>query len=118
MQSYDLICLGCGPAGEKAATQAAYFKRRVAVVEQQPTPGGAMVNTGTVPSKALRETALLCSGLRRRPLPGVDLSIKQGLSIPCFMAQRLLVEQQEHDRIEDSMDRHGIAVYHGRGRFV
>lgn len=116
MPSYDLICLGCGPTGEKAATQAAYFQRRVAIVEQQPTPGGAMVNTGTVPSKALRETALLCSGFRRRPLPGLDFSIKQGLSITSFMAQRHLVEQQEHDRIEDSMDRHGIDIVHPRGR--
>jgi NAD(P) transhydrogenase len=118
MAQYDLICLGCGPAGEKAATQAAYFKRRVAIVEHCSMPGGAMVNTGTVPSKALRETALLCSSFRRRPLPGLDFSIKQGLSIPCFMAQRLLVEQQEHDRIEASMDRHEIDVIHGHGRIV
>src|SRR5436190_22753830 len=43
---YDLICIGCGPAGEKAATQASYFGHRVAIVEQHATPGGAMVNTG------------------------------------------------------------------------
>ena len=54
MTTYDLICLGCGPAGEKAASQAAYYHRRVAVVERAPLPGGAMVNTGTIPSKALR----------------------------------------------------------------
>ena len=118
MKRYDLICIGCGPAGEKAATQAAYFGKRVAIVEQQAQPGGAMVNTGTVPSKALRETALLCSAFRRRPLPGVDVELDRGLSIARFMARRHLIEQQEHDRIESAMDRHGIDVHRGRGRLV
>lgn len=118
MQPYDLICLGCGPAGEKAATQAAYFGLRVAVVERNARPGGAMVNTGTVPSKALRETALLCSAFHRRPLPGTEFAIDHNVSVPKFMARRHLIEQQEHDRIEFSMDRHGIDVYRGRGRIV
>jgi len=118
MESYDLICIGCGPAGEKAATQAAYFNHRVAIVEQQATPGGAMVNTGTVPSKALRETSLLCSALNRRPMPGMQFSVDHSMSVARFMARRHLIEQQEHDRIEASMDRHGIDVFHGRGRVV
>ncbi|MHC4947040.1 MAG: Si-specific NAD(P)(+) transhydrogenase [Planctomycetota bacterium] len=115
---YDLICIGCGAAGEKAATQAAWYGHRVAVIDRQPRPGGAMVNTGTVPSKALRETALLCSALRRRPLPGVTASIDRGrgLSVPRFSARAQLVEQQEHDRIESSVDRHGIDIHHGRAR--
>ena len=62
MTTYDLICLGSGPAGEKAATQAAYYKFRAAIVECRARPGGATVNTGTIPSKTLRETALVCSG--------------------------------------------------------
>jgi NAD(P) transhydrogenase len=116
MQRYDLICIGCGPAGEKAATQAAYFGKRVAVVERAPRPGGAMINTGTVPSKALRETALLCSAFHRRPLPGVRFKLDHEGSVARFMARRHLVEQQEHDRIEASMDRHGIDVHRGDGR--
>jgi NAD(P) transhydrogenase len=118
MEKYDLICLGCGPAGEKAATQAAYFGKRVAIVEQNARPGGAMVNTGTIPSKALRETALLCSAFHRRPLPGMNFTINHDLSVSKFMARRYLIEHEEHDRIEQSFDRHGIAVHRGVGRLI
>jgi NAD(P) transhydrogenase len=117
MREYDLVCIGCGPAGEKAATQAAYFGHRVAVVERAPRPGGAMVNTGTIPSKALRETALICSSLRRRPIPGLSLETR-ALTMARLMARKNLVEIQEHDRIEASFDRHGIQVHRGVGRIV
>ena len=60
-RAYDLIVIGSGPAGEKAAAQAAYFGKHVALVERAPYLGGAGVNTGTVPSKTLRETALYYS---------------------------------------------------------
>ena len=53
-EQYDLVVIGSGPAGEKAAAQAAYFGKRVTVVERQPEPGGAGVHTGTLPSKTLR----------------------------------------------------------------
>ena len=117
-QDFDLICLGCGPAGEKAATQAAYFGHRVAVIELCAKPGGAMVNTGTLPSKTLRETALLCSAFNRRPLPGIDFNLEQNLSVAKFMARRHLLEMQEHDRIENSFDRQNITVLHGRGTLI
>ena len=68
MDRYDLIVIGSGPAGEKGAAQAAYFGKRVALVEREPHVGGAGINTGTVPSKTLRETALYFSGLRQRGL--------------------------------------------------
>lgn len=115
---FDLVCIGCGPAGEKAATQAAYFGHRVAIIEKEARPGGAMVNTGTVPSKALRETALLCSAFNRRPLPGMDFKLDRTMSVPRFMARRHLMEQQEHDRIETAIDRHNISVLFGRGRMI
>ncbi len=118
MDEFDLVCLGCGPAGEKAATQAAWFGYRVAVVERLPTPGGAMVNTGTIASKALRETALLCSALRRRPLPGAgaECAVDRTLSVAKLMAQRFRVQYQEHDRIESSLDRSRVRVLRGQGR--
>ena len=118
MKRFDLICLGCGPAGEKAATQASYYRKRVAIVEKHSRPGGAMVNTGTLPSKTLRETALLCSAFKRRPLPGMDFAIDHKLSLAKFMARRHLMEQQEHDRIESSVDRHGIEVFRGIGKIT
>jgi len=68
MEVFDLIVIGSGPGGEKGAAQAAYFGKKVALVESQPRLGGAGVNTGTIPSKTLRETALYFSGLRQRGL--------------------------------------------------
>ena len=115
---YDLVCLGSGPAGEKAALMAAAAGRRVAIVEREPMPGGAMVNTGTIASKVLRETALLCSAFRRRPVPGIEFSLDRGISLPRFMARKTLVQIEEHDRIERSIDRHGIDVIRGTGRIA
>lgn len=65
---YDLVVIGSGPAGEKGAAQAAYFGKRVALVEKEHALGGAAANTGTLPSKTLRETALYLSGFRQRGL--------------------------------------------------
>jgi len=118
VEPYDLICIGCGPAGEKAATQAACFGHRVAIVEREASPGGAMVNTGTIASKALRETALLCSAFRRRPLPDWECTVDHRLSVAKLMAQRYRVQYQEHDRIERSLAQAGIGVHRGHGRIV
>ncbi|MEC8320493.1 MAG: FAD-dependent oxidoreductase, partial [Planctomycetota bacterium] len=85
MRSFDLICIGCGPAGETAAVTAGGRGLRVLVVEAAGRPGGAMVNTGTIASKVLRETALVCSAFRRRPVPGIDARPDTNLSLAAFM---------------------------------
>src|SRR5947209_9784086 len=74
---YDLIVIGSGPAGEKGAAQAAYFGKSVALIEREPVLGGACVNTGTIPSKTLRESALALSGFRQRGFRegAIDISI-------------------------------------------
>src|SRR3989442_3896534 len=77
MTHYDLIVIGSGPAGEKGAAQAAYFGKRVAIVEQAPEVGGTGINTGTIPSKTLRETALYFSGLHQRGVYRVDPRVAQ-----------------------------------------
>jgi NAD(P) transhydrogenase len=63
MKEYDLIIIGSGPAGEKAAAKAAYFGYKVALIEKEEKFGGAGVQTGTLPSKALKEPALYLSGV-------------------------------------------------------
>ncbi len=78
--NFDLIVIGCGPAGEKAGAQAAYFGKRVAVIERAQHMGGSCINTGTVPSKTLRESALYFSGLKQRGLYGIDYSLKENLT--------------------------------------
>jgi NAD(P) transhydrogenase len=78
---YDLVVIGSGPAGEKGAAQTAYFGKRVALVEREPVFGGAAANTGTLPSKTLRETAVQLSGFRARGLYGVDLSLRRDATV-------------------------------------
>jgi NAD(P) transhydrogenase len=81
MIHYDLIVIGSGPAGEKGAAEAVKFGKRVAIVERSSRVGGTGINTGTVPSKILREAALYYSGLRQRGLNGI-ISCTANISLP------------------------------------
>ena len=110
---YDLIVLGSGPAGEKGAAQAAYFGKKVALVERNPHLGGAGINTGTVPSKTLRETALYFSGLRQRGLYGIDYSLKDNLSIGDFMYRKGIVVENQQALIQRNLARHNVELIHG-----
>jgi NAD(P) transhydrogenase len=110
---YDLIVIGSGPAGEKGAAQAAYFGKRVCIIEKAPKPGGAAVNTGTIPSKALRETALYFSGLRQRGLYGVDYTVKDNITVQDFMFRERTVVEAEWKLIDDNLKRHGIEQIQG-----
>ncbi len=115
---YDLIVIGSGPAGEKGAAQAAYFGKKVALIEREPFPGGACVNTGTIPSKTLRESALHLSGFRQRGFrDAVDVTIKS-ITIDDFMYRKQLVVEKEWARIEENLQRHNVDRYQGRARFV
>src|SRR5512140_1299725 len=92
---YYLIVIGAGPAGEKGAAQAAYFGKKVAIVDRLPTSvGGASLNTGTH-SKALREPALSYSGLRQRRRYGIDYSLTQDHNIRQLMQRELCVVKTE-----------------------
>jgi len=113
MEHFDLIVIGSGPAGEKGAAQAAYFGKRVAVVESAPHVGGAGINTGTVPSKTLREAALYYSGLQQRGLYGIDYSLKENMSVTDFMHREHIVVNNERKLIEDNLSRHHITLIHG-----
>ncbi|MEO8564399.1 MAG: Si-specific NAD(P)(+) transhydrogenase [bacterium] len=115
---FDLIVIGAGPAGEKGAAQAAYFGKRVCIVERAPKPGGAAVNTGTIPSKTLRETALYFSGFRQRGLYGIDLRVKPDITIGDFMQRERSVIETEWERIDENLERHHIATVQGAAHFV
>jgi len=115
---YDLIVIGSGPAGEKGAAQAAYFGKGVALIEREPVPGGACVNTGTIPSKTLRESALHLSGFRQRGFTqAVDLTMKS-VTIDDFMYRKQLVLEKEWARIDENLRRHNIDRYQGTARFI
>ena len=113
-----MVVIGSGPAGEKGAAQAAYFGKRVCLIERAPKPGGAAVNTGTIPSKTLRETALYFSGLRQRGLYGVDLSVKANITIGDFMHRERAVIESEWALIAENIEKHGIYTIQGSARLV
>ncbi len=115
---YDLIVIGSGPAGEKGAAQAAYFNKRVALIEKEPVPGGACVNTGTIPSKTLRESALHLSGFKQREVFSVDLSLKSNISVSDFMFRKQRVVENEWERIDTNLERHNVDRYRGKARFL
>lgn len=114
---YDLIVIGSGPGGEKGAAQAAYFGHRVAMIEKRSQVGGAGTNTGTLPSKTLRETSLMLSGLRARNLYGVDLSIGRQATVADFLFREKAVVQADQKRVEGNLNRHNIDLFEGVGRF-
>lgn len=118
MQDYDLIVIGSGPAGEKGAAQAAYFQKRVALVEKLKVVGGTCVNTGTIPSKTLREAALHLSGFKQREVFGVDVQFKSNVSIADLMSRKQQVVEKEWQLIEDNLRRHAIDRFPGTARFA
>jgi len=115
---YDLIVIGSGPAGEKGAAQAAYFGKKVALVEMAPALGGAAANTGTLPSKTLRETALYLSGFRQRGLHGVTLSMADQVSARDFLFHQQNVTGAERARIQANLERHRVDQYKGFASFT
>ncbi len=116
-RSYDLAVIGCGPAGEKAAAQAAYFGKKVVVIDRAQV-GGACVHTGTLPSKALRESALHLSGMTALDVAGVQFTLDEGVSVTSLMAHRDKVCKAEVKRILWNLERHGIDLLAGAATIV
>ena len=117
LREYDLIVIGSGPAGEKGAAQAAYFGRRVALVERAQHLGGAGINTGTVPSKTLRETALYYSGIRQRGLYGVDYTLEDNLTVGHFMHRERDVVASLRAVVDRNVIAHRIDLVRGQASF-
>lgn len=112
MADYDVVVIGSGPAGEKAAVQAAFFGKRVALVEKGPL-GGTVANTGTLPSKTLRETALFLSGFRKRELFGVDAGLKGDITVRDLLFREQRVRDGERARVRANLDRSGVRLLSG-----
>src|SRR5215472_7904812 len=110
--TYDLVVIGSGPAGEKAAAKAAYFGKRVALVERGPAVGGQCV-TGGLPSKVLRESALAYSGARRRLVEVFDRQEQRRLRMSSFLRAVASVCDAREGRVRANLERHGIDVFEG-----
>ncbi len=115
---YDLIVIGSGPAGEKAAVKAAYFGKTVALVEKSPYAGGAGVQTGTLPSKALKETALYFSRVYEKFIFEQSDKRSRHTKHKQFTYRRDLAREDMQTEVENNLLRHSVDVYRGFGSFV
>lgn len=115
--AYELIVIGSGPAGEKAAVKAAYFGHRVAIIEKSPLYGGAGVVTGTLPSKTLKETALYLSGKFDKGLYGVDRDVEGDTTVETFMYRKNFIINTESEEVRKNLLRHQVDIYHGIASF-
>lgn len=117
-KSYDLIVLGSGPAGEKASVKAAYFGKKVALIEKSPNAGGAGVQTGTLPSKALKETALYFSRVYEKQIFEKSELRLRNTKHEQFTYRRDVARNDMQKEVENNLQRHNVDVYTGYGSFV
>src|ERR1700729_3061094 len=115
--AYDLIVLGSGPAGQRAAIFAAKMGKKVAVVESREVVGGACINTGTIPSKTMREAVLHLSGYNYRSIYGMNYRVKEKITMADLAFRVQHVIKTEIDVTEAQLSRNGIEVINGVARF-
>jgi len=118
MAQYDLLVIGSGPAGQKAAVQAAKLGKKVGIVERKAVVGGVSTNTGTIPSKALREAVLYLSGFRQRNLYGAGYRLKETVTIEDLAFRANHIIKNEIEIVEDQMARNRIDLIYGEASFI
>src|SRR5580700_4926129 len=114
---YDLVVIGSGPAGQRAAVAASKMNKRVAVVEARSVVGGVCINTGTIPSKTMREAVLHLSGYNYRTLYGINYRVKEKITMADLAFRVQAVIKTEVDVTEAQLSRNGVDVVHGIARF-
>lgn len=115
---YDLVVIGSGPAGQKAAIAAAKMRKRVAVIDSKGRIGGVCVHTGTIPSKTFREAVLYLTGFSQRAFYGRDYSVKDNISMADLMVRVNRVVLREAEVISNQLRRNHITVIDGMARFL
>jgi NAD(P) transhydrogenase len=118
MEKFDLIVIGSGPAGQRAAIQAAKFGKRAALIEKLEVIGGTAINTGTIPSKTIREAVLHLSGYQYQSIYGLNYRVKERISMSDLSFRALHVIKTEIDVIHAQLSRNGIDVILGTASFV
>src|SRR5437868_4166574 len=115
---YDLVVIGSGPAGQKGAIGAAKMRKKVAIIDRKQMIGGVCVNSGTVPSKTMREAILYLSGYRLRTFYGRDYNLKDRITMQdlTFRVQAMITRECEVIRAQ--LHRNQVAVYEGLARFL
>jgi NAD(P) transhydrogenase len=115
---YDLLVLGSGPSGQKAAIAASKLGRRAAIVDRRDMIGGVCINTGTVPSKTLREAVIYLTGLSQRDLYGSSYRLKDEITVSDLAARTQHVISRQTDVIRNQLSRNHVAMVTGTGRFA
>ena len=115
---YDFIVIGSGPAGQRAAVQAAKLGKKVAIVERRSSVGGVCLHTGTIPSKTLREAVLYLSGYDRRGLYGQGYRLKIDLTMDDLKQQLNVTIRREIEVLRHQLSRNGIRILSGSATFV
>ncbi len=114
---YDLIVIGSGPAGKRAAVQATKIGKRVLMVEKKQTVGGVSVHTGTIPSKTLRETVLFLSGWRQRGIYGRSYKVKDVITADDLKQRLRQTLSQEIETVQHQLMRNNVDISHGHASF-
>jgi NAD(P) transhydrogenase len=115
---YDLAVIGSGPAGQRAAIQAAKLDKRVAVVEKKTVLGGVCINTGTIPSKTLREAVLYLSGYRERSIYGASYTVKTNITMQDLLFRTDSVIRHEIDVVKHQLMRNRVDLLTGAASFI
>src|SRR5579864_2420848 len=118
MDKYDLIVVGSGPAGQRAAIQAAKFGKRAALIEKLEVVGGTAINTGTIPSKTIREAVLHLSGYQYQSIYGVNYRVKDKITMADLAFRVQHVIRTEIDVTQAQLSRNGIQVISGVATFI
>ena len=114
----DLLVIGSGPAGQKAAIQAAKLGRRVAIVERRHMVGGVCTNTGTIPSKTLREAVTYLTGMAHKNMYGQSYQVKDEITIEDLFWRTQAVIQKEIDVVRNQLARNHVQMLNGTARFI
>jgi NAD(P) transhydrogenase len=117
MQQFDLIVIGSGPGGLRAAIQSAKAGKKVAVIEKHAMVGGVCINTGTIPSKTMREAVLRLSGVYEQAFYGASYTPKNNISMSDLNQRINRVIENEASVLQDQLKRNGIELFHGHGAF-
>jgi NAD(P) transhydrogenase len=115
---YDLLVIGCGPAGQRAAVQASKLRKKTAIVDAREVVGGVCVNAGTIPSKSFKEAVLFLSGYRQRSVYGASYRVKSEINMEDLTFRINHVMQTEIDVIKHQLSRNRIEVINGLAQFL
>ena len=118
MPTFDMVVIGSGPAGQRAAIQGAKLGKRVALIEKVATLGGCCINTGTIPSKTMREAVLHLSGYYYQNIYGINYRVKEKITMADLLFRVQHVIKTEVDVTQAQLSRNGIELISGVAQFI